>query len=81
MGKSISLLCAYASLVVFFLAGFGISLWLGVAAIVPEAPWHERNIPGGVCLIIFSELIGVVSGLIGGFLFGGSCYLVADDRV
>jgi hypothetical protein len=81
MGKFLSLMCAYVSIVVFFLAGFGITLWIGVSALVPQAPWHERNITAGVCLVVFSTLIGIVSGMIGGFFCGGVCYLGADDMV
>lgn len=67
------------SAVLCFLAGFGVSIWIGVAALVPEAPWEQRNIMAGVLIIVFGTLIGVITGFIGGLCCGGCCVLVDES--
>ena len=49
-----------------------ISVWLGVTSLVPQAPFKNRDIATGVCLIVFSIFIGVVAGIFG-FIFGYMC--------
>ena len=66
------------SAVVFFLATLAICLWIGVAMLVPQAPFDTRNIAGGVCLLMFVVLIGVSTG-VGYLLDGESCALCHDD--
>jgi hypothetical protein len=42
--------------------------------LVPQNPFSRRDIATGVCLIVFSAGVGVISGIVGfgiGFIFGG----------
>jgi hypothetical protein len=65
--------CGSIFSVLFGLSMIGISVWLGVASLVPENPFNKRNIATGVCLIVFATLIGIVAAFFGfgfGFILG-----------
>jgi hypothetical protein len=62
-----------------FLAMEAISIWLGVCMLVPQKPFHNRDIAGGVCMILFSFLMSVIAGVLVWFTTGGCCKMCCDD--
>lgn len=50
-----------------FLGSWGITLWIGIAMLVPQQPFKQRDIPTGVCLIVFSWIISAIVGTIAYF--------------
>lgn len=66
--------CGSIFSVLFGLSMIGISVWLGIASLVPQNPFNKRDIATGVCLIVFATLMGIVAALFGfgfGFILGG----------
>jgi hypothetical protein len=77
----ISILAAVSILLGFctFFAMGGISIWLGVCMIVPQKPFTERNIAGGVCMILFSVFMSIAAGFLVWFTTGGVCVVCCED--
>jgi hypothetical protein len=65
--------------IVTFFGSLAILLWLGISMLVPQEPFHSRNIAGGVCIIIFGTLISVVAGILAWFFTGGCCVCYSDE--
>jgi ABC-type dipeptide/oligopeptide/nickel transport system permease component len=65
--------------VLAFLATLAICVWLGVVMLVPQNPFSDRNIAGGICLIVFSVLTALVAGLFVWFWTGGFCLIACDQ--
>jgi hypothetical protein len=66
-------MCAIILYIMVAFTGLGISVWLGVANLVPQKPFVQRDIATGICLIVFGAFIGMFVGLIGaaiGFVLG-----------
>lgn len=70
MANTFAALCGYVSYILSALGIIIVTVWLGVALLVPQYPFHNRDIPTGVCLIVFATLMGVI----GGVIFGGLGY-------
>ena len=70
MANTFAALSGYVSYILSALGIIIVTVWLGVALLVPQYPFHHRDIPTGVCLIVFATLIGVI----GGVIFGGLGY-------
>jgi hypothetical protein len=58
--------CGITLFITVFLGLSVVSVWLGVASLVPQEPFVRRDIPTGVCLIVFALFIGIFGGIIGG---------------
>lgn len=59
-----------------FLVAWPTMLWVGISMLVPQHPFHHRDIPTGVCLIVFSMFIGVFGGIITFSITFGCCWCV-----
>jgi hypothetical protein len=59
---------AFLLAIIFGLAGLAISIWLGIALLVPDTPFTHREIAGGIVLIVFCWLSAIISAIIGGLL-------------
>ena len=70
MANTFAALCGYVSYTLSAIGLIVVTIWLGVALLVPQYPFHHRDIPTGVCLIVFSWIMGVI----GGVIFGGVGY-------
>lgn len=80
MAKTCANICGLVTYVVSALGILALTVFLGVALIVPQYPFHKRDIASGVCLIIFATLIGIIGGVIFG-AFGFCCGLVCESAV
>lgn len=56
--KYMSIICVLP----IFLGTWATMLWLGISMLVPRTPFYERDIPTGVCLIVFALIIGIIAG-------------------
>lgn len=61
------------------LGTLAVMCWIGVSMLVPSHPFEERNIAGGVCMLVFMWLSMLVAGLGTWFLCGGCCEVCGDD--
>lgn len=52
--------------IIVFLASWALTIWIGVAMIVPQTPFKTRDIPTGVCLIVFSCVMALIAGIASG---------------
>lgn len=68
-----------------FVAGLSATVLLlvyGILALVPSGPFHHRDVPAGVVMIVLSgTFIAAVVGALVGFLFGGLLGLPVDVAV
>ena len=61
------------------LAILAIQLWMGVAFLVPQYPFTERNIANGVVLIVLAPLSAPIGAGVAWYVTGGCCWLTCDD--
>lgn len=62
--SAIVMYASTAAAIPIFFGVWATILWLGISMLVPQHPFHERDIATGVCLVVFSCFIGVTGGLL-----------------
>jgi hypothetical protein len=62
--------CAAATACVVAVGTIAVMVWLGVAALLSLTPFEEKNVAGGICLLLFATVSGAVAGTSAWFVFG-----------
>lgn len=70
--------CSFA---IFALAGFIVTLWIGLILIVPQSIWDNHNVAGSICLVLLSSFVGTFCGYIGGSFCRDICFIADENEI